>query len=245
MCAICTMAIAYCDCMSEALYFWPNKKNISENSLIVIDAYGASQELLTKPNCKAYLISGSEKIKLKLLQTCFGQFNLTQVILKPEINLTIGKKYELIVEGVGKVDHLLDKYNDATGKFEKIIWEVTAGKDLEAPTWINIPVYKNDTWIEYGCGPAVAVNFSFGASDISEYLVKAKVKDLEDNTETIYYLKAEDNIISIGHSMCLGEFYLEKGTGFEVEFGLMDASGNEIACKGGPLKFKRPYPKYK
>lgn len=231
---------AWCDCMSEALYFWPSNKEIRENSLIVIDAYGESQEIMAQPNCKAYLISGSEKIELKPIESCVGQFNLSQVILRPETNLTPGKEYELIVEGVGNVEHLLDRYNAKTKKWEKVTWKVISGKDEDVPAWTSLPIYKDDTYIEYGCGPAVAVNFSFGASDVSEYLIKAKVKDLKNKTELSYYLKPDKNIISIGHGMCSGEFYLEKGTNFEVEFSIMDASGNTITWNGDPLKFKKP-----
>ncbi len=238
-----TVGNVWCDCMSEALYFWPSKNKILENSLIVIDAYGQSQETMLKSDCKAYLVSGTQKIKLNPIEICYGQFNLTQVILKPETNLSAGKKYELVIDGVENVSHLLNRYNSKTSKYEKIIWEVIDGKDTEVPSWTNLPVYKDNNYVEYGCGPAVAVNFTFGVEDVSEYLIKAKVNDIKNGTESSYYLKPDENIISIGHGMCSGEFYLEKGTNFEVEFSLMDASGNAITWEGAPLKFKRPYPK--
>lgn len=226
--------------MSEALFFWPSGNQIKENSIIVIDAYGRSQQIMLKSNCQAYLVSGSQKVGLIPLKVCYGQFNLTQVILKPETTLTPGKKYELIIKGVGDIDHLLDRYNPNTNKYEKIIWEVITGIDTENPSWKSLPVYKDETWIEYGCGPAVSANFSFAAKDESEYLVKATVKSNKTNTESTYYLHTFENIIQIGHGMCSGEFYLENGTTFEVAFGLMDASGNEIGWEGSPLKFKCP-----
>lgn len=235
-------AAGWCKCMSRGLYFWPTGPTICENSLIIVDAYAQSQAMLTGSTKKytAYLQSDHEKIELLPIALYVGQFDLTQVILKPQKSLIAGGTYELIVEGVDDVENLLKKFNSKTNQWEKISWKVVGEADLEAPVWKKLPAYINDTYIEYGCGPEVSANFEFEVSDISEYLIKTTVKDLSTQQVCTYCIQPSNQVISIGHGMCSGAFYLDNGHDFEVEFILMDASGNETPWTSPPLSFKNP-----
>lgn len=229
-------------CASSGLTCWPAKETINANSIFVIGGYATSQKIITGlgTTYKVYLKSGKQIVNLKIQETLVGQFSLTQAILKPEKNLTVGLEYELIIEGSTRAKNEITRYSDLSHQNETIKWKVIADQDTNAPVWKEKPKFKNDTYEMFGCGPAVYANFSFSASDSSEYLIKTTVKNLTNGKETTYYLNAEDNIIEIGHGMCSGAFNFDNGDKFEVEFDLIDASGNQTAWTGKRLEFKKP-----
>jgi len=146
----------------------------------------------------------------------------------------------LIIEILDELENQVFKYNYSTSQREKVKWTVVAGQDNSAPTWTSMPKFKNSTYQEYGCGPAVFANFTFSATDNSEYLIKTTVKNLSNGKETTYYLTGKENIIAVGHGMCSGAFNFDGGDKFEVEFGLFDASGNLTNWTGERIAFNRP-----
>lgn len=234
---------AFSKCASTGLYFWPEKQTIQENSIFVIDGFANSQKIVTGLGTihKVYLKCGSEKIKLIVQETLTGEFQLTQAILKPETALSAGKEYELVIENLGDMSGQVSKYNSETGEREKIKWTVATGQDNSAPSWTKKAEFKTASREEYGCGPAVYANFIFAASDNSEFLIKTTVKNKTTTKESTYYLTpGEKDIIAVGHGMCSGAFKLEGSDTFEVEFSLMDASGNITKWTGRRIEFKRP-----
>lgn len=229
-------------CASSGLSFWPDGQTINENTIFVIEGYAVSQKIITElgTTYKVYLKSDGQIVDLKVQETLVGQFNLTQAILRPEQKLTVGLDYELIIENLPEPNNEIYRYNSFTSQKEKVKWTVVAGKDTIVPAWIIIPKFKNGTYKEYGCGPDIFANFTFSATDNSEYLIKTTVKNLSNGKETSYYLRGKENIIAIGHGMCSGAFNFYKDDKFEVEFSLLDASGNLTKWTGDRIKFKRP-----
>lgn len=229
-------------CASHGLYFWPSGKTVNENSVFVIEGYQMSQQIITLLGTthRAYLQSDQQIINLKVKEVLIGQFSLTQAILIPEKNLTVGLEYELIITNLKDPSEEVSRANESTGKKEKVKWIVAAGKDTTAPVWTSTPAFENGTYQMYGCGPAVSANFTFSATDKSEFLIKTIVKNISTGKETTYYLKKEGDIIQVGHGMCSGAFTFKDGEQFEVEFSLLDASGNFTTWTGRRIKFKRP-----
>ena len=229
-------------CASKGLYFWPTKPTVSKNSIFVIDGYATSQNIINGlgTTYKVFLKSDNQKIKLNVQELLVGQFSLTQAILKPEKTLSIGQEYELIIENLGDLEDQVSKYNSTTRDYEKIKWTVTSNLDTLSPIWIDKPVFKNDSYVESGCGPIVFANFSFAASDQSEYLVKTTLKSKSTGIETTYYLNTNDKVICVGHGMCKGAFNFYDGDKFQVEFSLFDSSGNLTQWIGDRIEFIRP-----
>lgn len=62
----------------------------------------------------------------------------------------------------------------------------------------------------------------------------------KNKTSSDYFITSEDNKISIGHGMCAGEFSFDDESNYEVQFGLMDASGNENLELTSPIHFSSP-----
>jgi len=224
---------AKAECTSSGINVWPTQQNISTNSIFVIEGYAQSQELIRQLNKKnkVYLKCSSEIIPIKVLRILEGQYSLTQAILKPEKDLQIGKTYELHIDNLGMFD--IDEY-------KVVKWTVNSENEIEKPEWNCEPTLKNKSFIAFGCGPAMYVDFCGTVKDKSPTLIYAKVIDKNKNTSSEYFLTSENQKISIGHGMCSGEFSFDESTNYEVQFGLMDASGNENLTLTEPIEFSSP-----
>ncbi|WP_262147890.1 hypothetical protein [Chryseobacterium foetidum] len=224
---------AKAECSFSGINVWPTQQNIAPNSIIIIEGYAESQELILQLNKKnkIYLTGNSERVAIKVVRILKGQFGLTQAILQPERELQTGKTYELIIEGLGefeKKDYTVTK------------WTVSLKKDFEKPVWDCLPTYNNRSFTAFGCGPEMHVNFCGILKDNSPTLIYAKVFNRKNKTHSDYFLTGEGQNISIGHGMCSGAFAFDEDTEYEVQFGLMDASGNENMELTKPVTFTRP-----
>jgi hypothetical protein len=237
-----TTVDGFSKCTSSGLYFWPTKPTISQNSIFVIEGYATSQKIIDGLGTthKVFLKSDKQKIRLNVQEILVGQYFLTQAILKPETTLTIGQEYELIIESLGELENQVCKYNYTTSQKEKIKWTVTNFIDTIAPSWISKPKFKNSTYEMLGCGPEIFANFDYEANDSSDFLIKTILKNISTGKETTYYLTVNDKMISVGHDMCSGAFNFDGSDNFEVEFSLVDASGNLTKWIGDRIEFKRP-----
>lgn len=220
-------------CSSSGIYVWPTQQNITTNSIIVIEGYAQSQELIRQLNKKnkIYLTCNSERLLINVLRILEGQHNLTQAILKPEKELQIGKTYELHIDNLGTFD--IDEY-------KVVKWTVNSEQDIEKPIWSCEPTYINQNFTAFGCGPEMYVNFCGAFKDKSPTLIYAKVFDKKNKTSSDYFLSSDNQKISIGHGMCSGEFSFNREINYEVQFGLMDASGNENLTLTKPIIFTSP-----
>ena len=224
---------AKAECTFSGINVWPNQQNIAPNSIFVIEGYAQSQELIMQLNKKnkIYLKGDSERIPIKVLRILQGQFGLTQAILQPERELQTGRTYELQIEGLGEYD----KQDYKVAK-----WTVSSKKDLDKPVWECLPNYNNRSYTAFGCGPEMHVNFCGISKDNSPTLIYAKVFDRKNKTYSDYFLTGEGQNISLGHGMCNGAFAFDEDIDYEVQFGLMDASGNENMELTEPIKFTSP-----
>lgn len=224
---------AKADCLPYGINVWPNQQSIAPNSILVMHGYGRSQELIMQLNKKneIYLKSNSETVPLKILRILKGQYGLTQAILQPERDLQPGKTYELQIEGVEESEK---------NEYKNRRWTVSLKKDFEKPVWDCLPNYNNRSFTAFGCGPEMHVNFCGILKDNSPTLIYAKVFNRKNKTHSDYFLTGEGQNISIGHGMCGGAFAFDENTEYEVQFGLMDASGNENMELTKPVTFTRP-----
>ena len=223
---ILASAPAFAKCSSSGIYFWPSGTTVQENTIFSIEGYMNSQSLITKlgKNYDVYLKSATDKIALHVQEICAGQLSITQAILKPERNLIAGQEYTIVISN----KDLREQETEDIASYTKS-WTVAEGKDDILPAWKSKPVFKKNDFEMYGCGPAASSIFSFSASESSAFLVRTTVKNVETGTESVYYLNPYENQISIGHGMCSGAFVIEGGGKYEVEFSLLDASGNVTA----------------
>jgi hypothetical protein len=231
----------YADCSGNGLYVFPSGNTIRQNSIFVLDAYAHSQSIIFELNKThpIYLKSGSRRVKLIVKEICIGQFELTQAILTPEKKLEPGLEYELFIDKL-PINERLKRYNNKTNQYEPIKFNVVAGIDTDTPVLLSTPKEINKSFVQFGCGPAISVDFNFPVKDSSEVIIKTTVKNLKSGVETTYYIKTENNEISVGHGMCSGAFKFDESNDYEIEFSFMDASGNLTTWKGERIKFTKP-----
>lgn len=236
-----SIANLYAMCASNGLYAFPSGKTIRQNSIIIIDGYATSQDVVKELNKKfpVYLVSGKHKINLTVKEILIGQFRLTQAVLIPETSLTAGLDYTLVIDRLPK-DESFDRWNSELKKSEPIVYTVVQGLDNTRPIFNATPKEIKKSHFYYGCGPSIHVVFDCNVIDSSEYLVKATVKSLKSGIETSYYVKPDKGIVNIGHDMCAGAFNFDEGDNYEIEFSIMDASGNLTAWTGDRIKFTKP-----
>jgi len=223
-------AAALAKCGPSQLTIWPAPGGtINQNPIFVLDGYEeASINIIYNLNKKyaVYLKSGNTKIKLQVKETLTGQYRIAQAILVPTENLQAGKEYELVIDSLPEHQGIR-MYDYINKKMFAIKWTAVAGIDKQAPQWSAQPKYLDKQKHAFGCGPGIDINFSYATNDsLSNHLIKATVKDLSTGQKATYYIPAAPNKITVGHGMCAGAFDFMEKQGYEVEFSLMDASGN-------------------
>lgn len=233
---------ALADCAGDGIYYWPQNQTLFQNSIIMIEGYGLSQDIIKDFNKKypVYLGTKGHKVKLEVVETLVGGFHLTQAILKPTENLLAGNDYYIIIENLPHKESEMQRWNPQSKAYELVKWSVIEGTDTTPPKFIKNPVEISKNVEYFGCGPDRHVTFGFEVEEKSEFLIKAIVTDIESKATRTYYLNTKDAKVLIGHGMCSGAFDLKEDHGYEIQFGLMDASYNTSSTLTDKIKFKAP-----
>lgn len=231
--------VSYAKCGGPSISIFPAKEMISKNPIIILQLYLLKAQTLDVEGKEypVYLRSGSQKISLIVSQVLAGEFNLMQIVLKPSVELTAGKKYELVIDmkKKGKVSIL---FRNQILKHKNPSWLVENVIDNSSPSWKNIPRFSSKSHDEFGCGPAKFINFDFD-SDETEAYIKTTVKSIKTGEQTSFFLFADDKILKVGHGMCSGAFHFKRGK-YEVIFELFDSSGNSNNQTTKVYRFSSP-----
>lgn len=226
-------------CGANGIYLLSGDLAINKNGRIILEFYNKSRELIPGLNKKypVYLESGKEKIPLIAAEICKGEFNITQVVFKVSGDL-VAKQYYNVKIGNLPSGEMQPSVLKAGAKSNSGLL-VNDRMDNAAPELISIPVVKETTVEEYGCGPARYIHIQLAAKDESELLVRASVRNKKTGKLTDYILPLTDGVVKIGHDMCAGPFHFDDGDSFEVSFRLMDQSGN-IGAATNAISFIKP-----
>ena len=213
-------------CVGDIRIF-PNNKEISINSIFFIEGE-LDNQIIDSINIKynVYLRLDSQKIKLQVIDFIKGQFNFSQVILKPEIPLKTGRKYYLEIDSLTEYqkEYYLSRYNIKTYLREPICWTVTNYEDNLNPQWLILPSIL-DLFVDER---SVFVNFNSKIKDQSEILIKVELIELESNKNILFYLYNNTNEnIKVGHYWCASIFHYSLNKKYKIHFLLSDFSGNK------------------
>lgn len=232
--------VAQADCSSNGLSIFPYNQNIKKNSIFILDGYAQSQEVILSLNTKypIYLKSKKKKVLLAVKEICIGQMSVTQAVLYPVEELEVGETYTVCIDSLAELP--LTRYNSKTSKYDPVTYTILDESDFISPIFVFYPKETEKAYTPFGCGPAIYVIFDYFVTDSSEVKVKTTVKNLTTETETTYYISANQGKIQIGHGMCSGPFKFEEGEKYEVEFALMDASGNMLNWERERIPFVSP-----
>lgn len=244
MLAVFISGVASAMCGMNGIWSLSKKSTLNRNGLVILEFYAFSQELVPGLNKKypVYLQSAKGKVTLVVMEVLRGEFNLTQVILKPASELSVNETWQLHIDSLPKYEsgpH--GKYNSTLKKWEALSFTVTDYIDYELPVLICPPVETKKTYTAFGCGPDRSVYFKLSGQDKSELFVRASVKNKTTGKTTDYLLRIENDIVIVGHGMCSGAFHFDNGDNYEVSFALFDQSGNKASLTQ-PVAFTKPIP---
>jgi len=230
---ICIIRPTVADCIDSGISVWPNTNEFSLNSVLIIEGFGNSQNIIRGLNSKhkIYLKSDNGKVSLEIIKIYEGQYGLTQALLKPAGELIVGSTYTLEIDS-------LDAYPKEDSQV--FTWIVTNNLDNEAPVWKQEPTFVSKHKMMFGCGPEVYVNFCVCIQDKSPVAVLTKLKDLKTGKVTEYLVTPESTLLRIGHNMCSGAFDFENDGTYEITFSLMDACGNKNETFTKAIQFTSP-----
>lgn len=233
--------IASAKCTSSGIYCLSKSSTLNKNGLIILEFYASSQSLIPGLNNKypIYLKSSKGKVPLNIIETLQGEMSVTQIVLKPGLELITGEIYALQIGNLPKHERKPELYNSASKKWEQFTFKITNSVDKDMPVWNDLPTEKKKTFDYFGCGPASWVYFNISAQDESELFARASVKNKTTGLTTTYILNIENGSVKVGHGMCSGAFHFDNGDNFEVTFQLFDQSGNKSSTTK-PISFTRP-----
>ena len=232
-------------CSWSGLWSYPTKNTIKANSWIILEGYGASQDIIDSLNkgYEVYLESDGEKIPLNVRYSNKGGFRLTQSVLTPSKKLVVGKTYYLKVNNTGKNEQSpLKRWNTKLKKYEPVSWRITKGMDTASPTFLKQPKMINTRTVHYGCGPAVYAMFNVPVMGQSEVHIKTQLVSIENKDTTTYFLNfSKPDTIEVGHGMCSGAFNFERKKTYKIRFMLFSASGNSDNKWSNWVLFNSPF----
>ncbi len=216
------------ECSYSGMYFLPSSKEISLNSMFIIQGYELSQETIESfKNRKVYLVSNSsELIELKLENIYKGQYSITQAIFKPTHKLKPNTTYTLKYSNQTE-DELFEmkRYNDITEKRETVSWKTTTLEYSEPLNPSMKILFEKTEVIHYGCGPSTNAIFNVKNKSNQEIWYKTELIEIDTNKKTTYYIKEWENKLEVGHGMCSGAFTFKKKGKYKVRFTPMNIDG--------------------
>jgi len=232
---------AFADCEDTGIRVFPEGETLGQNSIIVLEGYAESQKIILGLNKKypVYFKSGEKKVNLMVKEICIGQYYLTQALLTPETKLESGLEYTLCIDSLPNQE-AFTRYNYKSNKLEFIKYKVVDRSDTDNPILLSKPKVLKKILEFYGCGDVDFVVFDFHVKDSSDLIIKTIVKNLASGKESAYYLEPRNNQIYVGHDMCSGAFVFDNSSKYEVEFSILDTSGNLTLWTGERIKFTKP-----
>lgn len=221
----------FAECSAAGMQFFPEEKEISLNSMFIIQGYLTSQKTINSfNNRKIYLKSDNgELIELNLQKILIGQMGLTQAIFKSSKELKPYTIYFLNYSDQTESEtQEMMKWNAKNEEREKVFWKTTDKKSFELlNSKLKIEFEKTEFKL-YGCGPSANAIFKIKNNTDSEVWYRTEVVELSTNQKTVFLIKEWNGKLNVGHGMCSGAFtYNRKGI-YKVRFTPMNIDGKSL-----------------
>jgi len=222
---------SFAECSMSGMQFFPEQKEISLNSMFIIQGYAFSQKTISSFKERIVYLESEigELIELNLQEFYTGQMQLTQAIFCPTSELKPNTKYFLKYSDQTENDgREMKQYNREKKVREKVYWKTTDKKAVENLN-SNLSVEFVDTEvIHYGCGPSANAIYNVKNKSESEIWYKTEVINLSTSDKKTFYIKEWNGKLNVGHGMCSGAFtYNNKGK-YKVRFTPMNADGKSL-----------------
>lgn len=234
---------SFAKCSMIGMSFFPETKEISLNSMFIIQGYAFSQKTIKsfKEN-KVYLKSeNGELVELNLQEILIGQKKLSQAIFCPATELEPNTKYHL------KFSENNENKTDETSIYEldkkeseKVYWITTNNKSVKSLNSDITLEFEKTQITHYGCGPEAYAIFNIKNNPDSEIWYRTELTELETNEKFVYYIKEWKGKLNVGHSMCSGAFAFKKEGKYKVRFTPMNIDGKKSTTTNW-ITFESPF----
>lgn len=222
---------AYARCTSSGIQIFPEQKEISQNSMFIIEGYSSSQVTIESFKTRTiYLESESgEKIELIMQEILKGQMDLTQAIFKPNRELNPNTKYFLKYSNqTEKESKEMKRWNSEKNERELVYWETTNKKNVELLNKKLKIKYQNTKVDYFGDGPSANASFKVKNKAKAVVWYKTELIDITTNEKTIFYIRELKGSLDVGHNMCSGAFTYNKEGEYKVRFTPMNIDGKSL-----------------
>jgi hypothetical protein len=233
----------FADCGDRGMRFLPLKKEISLNSIFIIEGYLNSQVTVKSfKNRNVFLKSENEiLITLNLIEILESKY-VSQAVFKANQVLLPNTKYELFIPNLTEMEKIeMSEYNSFSKKNEPIHWQTTNLFEQNGIDSSLKIVYNKNEVKSYGCGNSVKSVFDVRCNDNSEMFFKTELIEITTGEKTIMYLtKEDDGKIYVGKGMCGGPFIYKVNNKYKVRFVPTNTDGKTLE-KTEWFEFKSPY----
>ncbi|PXY01448.1 hypothetical protein DF185_08155 [Marinifilum breve] len=221
----------FADCALSGMEFLPKEREISLNSMFIIQGYSLSQITIASfENRKIFLESSEgELIELNLQEILKGKMELTQASFLPSKELKPNTSYTLKYANQTESEtQEMQEWNSEINDFEVVRWKTTNKKSVKSlnPN-LRITFEKADV-IQYGCGPSANAIFNIANKGESEIWYRTEFVDLSTKEKTVYFITEWKDKLYVGHGMCAGAFTFNETGKYKVRFTPMNTDGEML-----------------
>lgn len=233
----------YAKCGMSGMQFFPEKRNISLNSIFIIEGYSTSVLTINSFKKRAVFLKSEngELIKLNVVEILESQKNLMQAIFKPQKRLKPNTTYFLqYAQQTENETSDMIQWNSMTKLNEKVHWKTTDEKSVAILNSSAAIKFKKTEVVHFGCGPSVNAIFDTNNKSDSEIWYKTELYNITTSKKAVYYIKSENQEIYVGHDMCSGAFTFNKNEKYKVRFTPINIDGKLSNTSDWQI-FENPY----
>ena len=219
----------FAECTSRGMKFFPSKKEISLNSMFIIQGYADSEKTVNSfKHRTVYLESEQgELIELKLQEILKGEMLITQAIFNPVSILKPNTIYFLKYTDQTE-DEVKEKMRYNGKRDDRVFWKTTDKISVDELN-PNLALEFERTEVEhYGCGPEANAIFKIKNKPEAEVWYKTEVIEMKTHKKVVYYIKESNGTLNVGHGMCSGAFEFKRKGKYKVRFTAMNIDGKSL-----------------
>src|SRR5690606_29689992 len=176
--------VAFAECTMSGMTFLPEQKEISLNSMFILQGYSLSQKTIDSfKNRKIFLENeNGDLVELLLIEILKGEKLLTQAIFKTSEELKPYATYFLKYSNQTETEtHEMTKWNSGKNENERVYWKTTDKKYAELLNPELKVAFEKTEVVLFGCGPSSNAIFNVKNQSNSEVWYKTEVIDLATN----------------------------------------------------------------